>query len=256
MLDLMTSPKLLAQAKSYFNDVQLKTDSHAPLITAQDKPQLSRSACAGRSSVAMIADAVGLWSRDGRRGVRRLDLPAGIGLLRWMMRDRFWLLTAALCLASPAAADPAQDRAAILTLVAQMEQAWNRGDFRGYMAGFSNPDVVFVSSGRFQDGWQGTLDHYVRDYGGSPRTRGTLHFYDMKIELLADDAAMLVGRYHLERPVRAAEGVNTRLFRKIAGRWVITLNHVSAHDVPSRPAAPVSERVPSAPAARQDPPSS
>lgn len=161
-----------------------------------------------------------------------------------------------LLLASPAAADPAGDRAAILAVVSQMEQAWNRGDFRGYMAGFSNPDVVFVSGGKFQDGWQGTLDHYVRDYGATPRTRGTLHFYDMKVELLADDAAMLVGRYHLERPVRAAEGVNTRLFRKIAGRWVITLNHVSAYDVPGRPAAPVRAPAPSAPAGRQGPPSS
>ena len=165
------------------------------------------------------------------------------------------LLAAALCLTSPAAADPAQDRSDILAVIARMEQAWNRGDFRGYMAGFSNPDVVFVSGGKFQDGWQGTLDHYVRDYGASPATRGTLHFYAMKVDLLADDAAMLVGRYHLERPERAAEGVNTRLFRKIAGRWVITLNHVSAHDVPSRPAASVSAPPASAPADRRGRPS-
>ncbi|VXC92643.1 YybH family protein [Sphingomonas sp. 8AM] len=173
-----------------------------------------------------------------------------------MTRYRFCALAATICLASPAAADPTQDRAAILAVIGQMEQAWNRGDFRGYMASFSNPDVVFVSGGRFQDGWQGTLDHYVRDYGASPRTRGMLHFYDMTIELLADDAAMLVGRYHLERPERAAEGVNTRLFRKVAGRWVITLNHVSAHDVPSRPAAPLSASPPSVPAGPPGRPSS
>lgn len=168
-----------------------------------------------------------------------------------MTWNRLWALATTLFLASPAVANPAQDRAAILAVVAHMEQAWNRGDFRGYMAGFSNPDVVFVSGGKFQTGWQGTLDHYVRDYGASPQTRGSLHFYDMKVELLAEDSAMLVGRYHLERPVRAAEGVNTRLFRKIAGRWVITLNHVSAHDVPSRSAAPVRAPSASAPAGRQ-----
>jgi hypothetical protein len=27
-----------------------------------------------------------------------------------------------------------------------MEAAWNRGDFRGYMAGFKNPDVVFTAA--------------------------------------------------------------------------------------------------------------
>ena len=132
-----------------------------------------------------------------------------------------------------AAAAPQAEKAAILTTVRHMEEAWNRGDFRGYMAGFKNPDVVFVSGGKFQQGWQGTLDHYVRDYGASPATRGTLHFYDMKVEMLGPDAAMLVGRYHLERPEHANEGVNTRLFRKVDGKWLITLNHVSAYEVPS-----------------------
>ena len=139
--------------------------------------------------------------------------------------------------ASPAMAGPKSDRAAILATVERMEAAWNRGDFRGYMAGFENPDVVFVSGGKFQDGWQGTLDHYVRDYGGSPERRGRLHFYNMKVDVLAPDAAMLIGQYRLERGPRVTEGVNTRLFRKVRGRWLISVNHVSAYDVPA-PTAP------------------
>ena len=118
-----------------------------------------------------------------------------------------------------------------------MEAAWNHGDFRGYMAGFKNPDVVFVSGGKFQDGWQGTLDHYVRDYGGSPDRRGKLHFYNMKVDLLAPDAAMLVGKFRLERGDTVTEGVNTRLFKKFRGRWLITMNHVSAYDMPPTPTA-------------------
>ncbi len=146
------------------------------------------------------------------------------------------------------------DQVAILHVVAQMEQAWNRGDFRGYMAGFANPGVVFVSGGKFQDGWQGTLDHYIRNYGSSSATRGTLHFYDMTVELLAPDAAMLIGRYHLERPEHANEGVNTRLFRKIEGHWLITVNHVSAYEVPSADTTRLNVS-PSAPADRRDHPS-
>ena len=143
-------------------------------------------------------------------------------------------------LASPAVASPKSDRAAILGTIERMEAAWNRGDFRGYMAGFENPGVVFVSGGKYQDGWQGTLDHYIRDYGGSAERRGQLHFYKMKVDLLAPDAAMLIGQYRLVRGQRVTEGVNTRLFRKIRGRWLISVNHVSAYDVPA----------PSAPAAR------
>ena len=93
------------------------------------------------------------------------------------MKHLFLALLALAAVASPsAAASPKSERAAILATVARMEAAWNRGDFRGYMAGFRNPDVVFISGGKFQDGWQGTLDHYVRDYGGSPERRGQLHF--------------------------------------------------------------------------------
>ena len=130
-----------------------------------------------------------------------------------------------------AAVSPQAEKAAILSVIHRMEAAWNRSDFRGYMSGFKNPDVVFVSGGKFQQGWQGTLDHYVRDYGGSPERRGKLHFYNMKIDLLSPDAAMLIGQYRLVRGPRVTEGVNTRLFRKVKGKWLITMNHVSAYDV-------------------------
>jgi ketosteroid isomerase-like protein len=154
-----------------------------------------------------------------------------------------WLLAIlALTLAAPGAAStPAQDRAAILRIIDQMESAWNRGDFRGYMAGFENPDVIFISGGKFQDGWQGTLDHYIRDYGGSPERRGQLHFYNMKVDILAPDAAMLIGQYRLVRGKRITEGVNTRLFRKLKGKWLITMNHVSAYDVSPTESAPAAK---------------
>ena len=144
-----------------------------------------------------------------------------------------WPALAALLLAAAPVADP--DQAAILGTIARMEASWNRGDFNGYMQGFANPQVIFVSGGKFQDGWQGTLEHYVRDYGGSAERRGELHFYDMKVDMLAPDAAMLIGKYRLIRGARHTEGVNTRLFRKIGGKWLITVNHVSAYDVARAP---------------------
>jgi uncharacterized protein (TIGR02246 family) len=134
--------------------------------------------------------------------------------------------------APAAVTDAAAEKQAILDVIARMEAAWNRGDFRGYMQGFANPDVVFVSGGKFQRDWQGTLDHYIRDYGSSDATRGKLHFFDIKIEMLAPDAAQLISRYQLERPEKAQNGINTRLMRKRDGQWVIALNHVSARETP------------------------
>lgn len=157
------------------------------------------------------------------------------------MRRVFIGLAAAavLTLAAPASAqtadapafDEAVERATIFAVISDMQAAWNRGDYRGYMQGFRNPDVIFVSGGRIKDGWQGALDDYIRNYGPVPETRGTLMFHDMTVEFLADDAAQLIGRYTLERPERPMEGINTRLFRKVDGRWVIALNHVSAYEV-------------------------
>jgi uncharacterized protein (TIGR02246 family) len=135
--------------------------------------------------------------------------------------------------AGAACATPAETATAdaeIRAVIALMEAAWNRGDFSGYMEGFWNPGVVFVSGGRFQDGWQGTLDHYVRDYGGAPERRGTLHFDIVSIELLAPDAALLISNYQLERPEHPQVGINTRVMRRIDGRWVIAMNHVSSYD--------------------------
>lgn len=153
------------------------------------------------------------------------------------MKALLALIALAFAAAPAPAATPTQDRAAILRTVDRMETAWNRGDFEGYMAGFKKPDVIFVSGGKFQKDWQGTLDHYVRDYGGSPERRGKLHFYNMKVDLLAPDAAMLIGQYRLVRGQRVTEGVNTRLFRKFGGKWLITVNHVSAYDVDATPSA-------------------
>ena len=130
-----------------------------------------------------------------------------------------------------AVVDAKTEQQAIRDVIARMEAAWNRGDFRGYMQGFANPDVVFVSGGKFQKGWQGTLDHYIRDYGSSDETRGSLHFFDIRIEMLAPDAAQLISRYQLKRPQNSQDGINTRLMRKRDGQWYIALNHVSSHEL-------------------------
>lgn len=149
-----------------------------------------------------------------------------------MIFVRFALIAVLLFCFSAHAVDvnPEAEKAAIRDVITRMEAAWNRGDFRGYMEGFANPDVIFVSRGEFQKDWQGTLDHYIRDYGEAPDGRGTLHFYDIRIEMLAPDAAQLISRYRLDRPNKPQNGINTRLMRKRDGKWVIWLNHVSSRE--------------------------
>jgi aminobenzoyl-glutamate utilization protein B len=40
VLDLMTTPKILTDAKTYFTDVQLKSDHYDPVLTPEDKPAI------------------------------------------------------------------------------------------------------------------------------------------------------------------------------------------------------------------------
>jgi ketosteroid isomerase-like protein len=162
---------------------------------------------------------------ESRDGLRNIALDSGL-------RRRTGFVVPLLLLASSAQAEAPSPEAEIRSVIADMQEAWNRGDFADYMRGFQNPGVVFVSRGQFQDDWQGTLDHYVRDYGGAPERRGTLHFYDIKVEMLADDAAQLISRYHLDRADSPQYGINTRLMRRVGGRWVIALNHVSSTETP------------------------
>ena len=53
--------------------------------------------------------------------------------------------------------------------------------------------------------------------------------------MLGPDAAQLISRYRLEGGGRPQDGINTRLMRKVDGRWVIGLNHVSSREMPVSP---------------------
>jgi uncharacterized protein (TIGR02246 family) len=171
-----------------------------------------------------------------RRNIPFALLLSPVLLLLPVLGSDVWAAVSVPIAASAAGPTPCEpiaaeaEKAAIFKVITAMEAAWNRGDFRGYMQGFKNPDVIFVSGGRFQDGWQGTLDHYIRDYGASAETRGTLRFYDIRIEMLGPDAAQLISRYQLVKQQHPQYGINTRLMRKVNGEWVIALNHVSSSE--------------------------
>ena len=178
----------------------------------------------------LSADAAQLIARfDLKWADGRTDGGLFSGVVR--RRDGRWVITLNHVQAeTPDPRDTNEDaeKTAIVNVIRAMEAAWNRGDFHGYMAGFANPDVIFVSRGQFQKDWQGTLDHYIRDYGTSAETRGTLAFSNIRVEMLAPDAAQLISNYRLDRPGNPQTGINTRLMRKRDGKWVIALNHVSS----------------------------
>lgn len=122
---------------------------------------------------------------------------------------------------SPSAEQQAREAAAILALLEAQDEAWNRGDIDGFMAGYwQSPDLRFASGGEVARGYDQTLARYKARYS-SRALMGTLETTGHEIVLLSPDAAVAHGRWKLTRADDTPGGLYTLVLRKIAGRWVI-----------------------------------
>jgi uncharacterized protein (TIGR02246 family) len=118
--------------------------------------------------------------------------------------------------------------AAIRAVLDAQVAAWNRGDLEGYMDGYQrSPDIVFISGDRVTRGWKTVLERYKRSYD-TPEKMGVLTFSDVEITLLSKDAALVFGRWHLQRSKDGPHGRFTLLFRKTKAGWRIVHDHTSS----------------------------
>ena len=69
-------------------------------------------------------------------------------------------------------------------------------------------------------GFDQTLDRYKTRYA-SREAMGTLSFTELETVLLSDDAAVLHGRWQLQRANDTPSGLFTLVFRKMDGQWQI-----------------------------------
>ena len=121
----------------------------------------------------------------------------------------------------------AQIIAAVRAVVDAQRDAWNRGDIEGYMDGYARAeDTVFVSGDNVTHGWQTVLDHYKKGYD-SREKMGVLTFSDFEITPLGNEAAVVLGRWHLQRAKDEPHGRFTLIFRKTKNGWKIVHDHTS-----------------------------
>ena len=112
-------------------------------------------------------------------------------------------------------------------LDAQVE-AWNRGDIEGFMQGYArSPDITFISDNNFTRGWQPVHDRYQKNYN-SREKMGTLTFSDLETKLLSNDAAVSIGRWHLQLANSQPHGRFTLIFRRTRQGWRIVHDHTSS----------------------------
>jgi ketosteroid isomerase-like protein len=118
--------------------------------------------------------------------------------------------------------------AAIRAVLYAQRDAWNRGDVPGYMDGYvRSEDTVLVSGDDVTRGWQTVLDRYQKNYN-SREKMGTLTFSDLETTLIGNDAAIILGRWHLKRASDEPHGRFTLIFRKTKAGWKIIHDHTSS----------------------------
>jgi ketosteroid isomerase-like protein len=110
------------------------------------------------------------------------------------------------------------------------QDAWNRHDLEGFMAGYWNsPELTFFSGATERDGWQATLDRYRAAYASPGHEMGKLEFSGLRIVTLGSDGAFVRGAWQLTMPDgKTPHGLFTLIFRKFPDGWKIVHDHTSA----------------------------
>jgi uncharacterized protein (TIGR02246 family) len=117
--------------------------------------------------------------------------------------------------------------AAIRAVLDAQRDAWNNGDVEGYMDGYDRSEqTVLVSGDNVIRGWQTVHDRYKKNYD-SREKMGTLTFSDLEITQLGNDAAIVLGRWHLRRATDEPHGRFTLVFRRTKKGWKIIHDHTS-----------------------------
>lgn len=118
-------------------------------------------------------------------------------------------------------------RAAILAILKAQQTDWNQGNIRGFMAGYWNsPELTFAGSKGFTRGWEPVLTRYEKTYADKP-AMGTLEFAELEIRPLGPDAALVLGRWHLQRQAGDIGGIFTLVFQKFPEGWRIIHDHTT-----------------------------
>jgi len=145
-----------------------------------------------------------------------------------MKKQTVFLFISLLFSVLHARADACSCAAKVKAVLMAQQQAWNKGDIEGFMAGYSKgADLRFVSGKKVTTGWQQTLDNYKKAYPDK-EAMGTLEFSDLQITCAGAGQAFVSGAWDLSYPsAQAAGGRFTLIFRKIKLNWKIVYDHTS-----------------------------
>jgi ketosteroid isomerase-like protein len=170
------------------------------------------------------------WLRQGLVAYSRLTMlqvirPSNPGLAQAAA------IISCILMATNVSAAPAGTSNAVAqihSILQAQQDAWNRGDIDGFMNGYARaPSTVFISEDTIRRGWETVRARYRQKYSDRAKM-GRLSFSDIEINLLSSDAAVVVGRWSLERAKDRPHGRFTLIFKHLPEGWRIVHDHTSA----------------------------
>src|SRR5580698_10633092 len=119
---------------------------------------------------------------------------------------------------------------AVERVLRTQQEAWNRHDLEGFMAGYWNSaELTFFSGGKEQNGWQATMDRYLATYASPGHEMGKLEFSGLRVVVLGQDSAFVRGSWKLTMSDgKTPHGLFTLVLRKFPEGWKIVHDHTSA----------------------------
>jgi ketosteroid isomerase-like protein len=119
-------------------------------------------------------------------------------------------------------------RAAVIEVMNTQQAAWNRGDVVGFMKGYwDSPELTFSGSSGITRGYEPVLERYRKNYPDQ-KAMGHLEFSGLEVRALGKDAALVLGRWHLQRESDELGGNFTLVFQRFPDGWKIIHDHTSA----------------------------
>jgi ketosteroid isomerase-like protein len=153
------------------------------------------------------------------RAWRVMVFPVAVlGLLAWAVQAR-----------KPGAApeERAGDRSAITKILETQQNNWNQGNVDAFLDGYwHSPDLTFSGSGGIARGWDGVLARYKKNYPDRA-AMGQLDFSGLEFHFLGQDAALVLGHWHLSRAQGDIGGVFSLVWQRFPEGWRIIHDHTS-----------------------------
>jgi len=116
-------------------------------------------------------------------------------------------------------------------LTAQQE-AWNKGDLDGFMAGYwDSEELRFASGDTVTSGFKATKERYFKRYKADGKEMGKLTFSDVTVEVVTSDFALVRGRWRLkyEKVADEPHGLYTLTLKRFADGWKIVGKIFQSH---------------------------